>query len=118
MRTKYNVMKIAIRGIVYDSKAEGQRHRDLSLMEKAGKIEALHYHGLRFHLGWSDKRRLITYIPDFTYLEDGVLIAEEVKGVRVRDWPVRAALFKEQFPEWELRVTGDWESRLKKLRRH
>jgi len=33
-----------------------------------------------------------------------VLIAEEVKGVRVRDFPVRAALFKTVFPEWTLRV--------------
>ena len=103
-RTKYNISKIAVGGIVYDSKAEAGRRQDLLLMEKAGKIEALHYHGLRFALGRSDKGRIITYTPDFTYIENERLIAEEVKGVRVRDWPVRAALFKEQFPEWTLRV--------------
>lgn len=104
MKTKYNVSKIAVEGIVYDSKAEAKRHHELSLLERAGKIEALHYHGLLFRLGRSDKGRTISYTPDFTYLEDGRLIAEEVKGVRVRDWPVRAALFKERFPEWGLRV--------------
>ena len=114
---KYNVSKIAVRGVVYDSKSEANRHQDLMLLEKAGKIDALHYHALRFTLGKSDKGRLISYTPDFTYLEDSVLIAEEVKGYRVRDWPVRAAMFKNQFPEWVLRVTTDSESRLRKMRR-
>jgi len=101
---KYHVSKIAVRGIVYDSRAEANRHLDLLLLEKAGQIEALHYHALRFALGKSDKGRMISYTPDFTYIQDGVLIAEEVKGVRVRDWPVRAAMFQNQFPEWELWV--------------
>lgn len=105
MRTKYNISKIAVEGIVYDSKAEANRHFELCVLRNAGRIEALHHHGLRFHLGRSDKERVISYTPDFTYIEDGWLVAEEVKGVRVRDWPVRAALFKEQFPEWTLRVT-------------
>jgi len=102
--SKYRIRKVARGGTVFDSKAESERYLELSLMEKAGVIEALHYHGIRFHLGVSDKGKAITYIPDFTYIEDGRLIAEEVKGVRVRDWPVRAALFKDKFPEWELRV--------------
>ena len=75
-------------------------------MEKARVISALHYHGITFHLGRSDKNRPITYRPDFTYIEDGRLVVEEVKGVRVRDFPVRMALFKEKFPEWRLIVTG------------
>lgn len=102
--SKYHIHKVARDGIVYDSQAEAGRHRDLLLMEGAGKIEALHYHGLRFALGKSDKGRMITYTPDFTYIEDGQLVAEEIKGPRVRDWPVRAALFKEKFPEWALQV--------------
>lgn len=105
-RSKYNVSKIAIEGIVYDSHAEANRHRDLLLLEKAGNIEALHYHGIRFSLGKSDKGRLISYTPDFVYIEDGKLIAEEIKGYRVRDFPVRAAVFKGKFPEYELRVKG------------
>jgi len=102
--TKYNIRKIAINRIIYDSKAEARRHQELCLLEKAGKIEALHYHGVSFKLGRSDTGRAISYTPDFTYIKDGQLIAEEVKGPRVRDWAVRAALFKEKFPEWELRV--------------
>ena len=101
---KYNISKIAVSGIVYDSKAEARRHQELCLLEKAGKIEALHYHGISFKLGRSDTGRVISYTPDFTYIKDGQLIAEEVKGPRVRDWAVRAALFKEKFPEWRLKV--------------
>lgn len=101
---KYHVSKIAAAGIIYDSKAEANRHLELLLLEKAGQIEALHYHALRFALGKSDKGRMISYTPDFTYIQDGVLTVEEIKGVRVRDWPVRAALFKEKFPEWKLWV--------------
>jgi len=44
------------------------------------------------------------YKPDFTYSERGKLIAEDVKGMVVRDFPLRAALFRHLFPEWELRV--------------
>lgn len=104
MSNKYHVSQIATLGTVYDSKAEAKRHQELLLMEGAGKIQALHYHGIRFYLGKSDKNKSIWYTPDFTYLEDGQLIAEEVKGYRVRDWPVRAALFKQRFSEWKLRI--------------
>lgn len=103
-RSKYHVNETTLNGIKYDSKAEASRHRDLMLLERAGKIEALHYHGLRFFLGRSDKNRPITYTPDFNYIEDGILVAEEVKGYRVRDFPVRVALFKKMFPEWLLKV--------------
>ena len=102
--TKYNIRKIAINRIIYDSKAEARRHQELCLLEKAGKIEALHYHGVSFKLGRSDTGRVVSYTPDFTYIENGRLIAEEVKGPRVRDWAVRAVLFKEKFPEWRLKV--------------
>lgn len=102
--SKYNISKVAVAGIVYDSKAEARRHQELCLLEKAGKIGALHYHAISFKLGRSDKGRMIIYTPDFTYIEDERLVAEEVKGPRVRDWPARAALFKEKFPEWKLRV--------------
>lgn len=104
MAGKYHVKPFVWRGIKFDSKAEGNRYEVLRAWKKEGRIVALHFHGIHFHLGKNDKGRQTIYTPDFTYLEDGVLIAEEVKGVRVRDFPVRAALFKTVFPEWTLRV--------------
>jgi len=103
-RGKYGITKFPWRGITFDSKAEANRYEILRAQEHAEQIIALHYHGIHFHLGKNDKGRQVIYSPDFTYIEDGMLIAEEVKGPRVRDWPVRAALFKEAFPEWALRV--------------
>lgn len=44
------------------------------------------------------------YRPDFTYQEGNRTIAEDVKGVIVRDFPLRAALFKHCYPDIELRV--------------
>ena len=105
MKNKYHVSRVGVPGqIIYDSRAEAKRHQELLLMEKANKIQALHYHGIKFYLGKSDKNKSIWYTPDFTFIQDGQLIAEEVKGYRVRDFPVRSALFKQQFPEWKLKV--------------
>lgn len=44
------------------------------------------------------------YRPDFVYREGGQLVAEDVKGMIVRDFPLRAALFRLCFPEIELRI--------------
>jgi hypothetical protein len=45
------------------------------------------------------------YRPDFTYVERGQVVAEDVKGFTVRDFPLRAAVFRHCYPEIELRVT-------------
>ena len=44
------------------------------------------------------------YRPDFTFVENGRVVALEVKGVVVRDFPLRAALFRLCYPGIELRV--------------
>ena len=106
MANKYNwLSRVAVEDVVYDSHAEYRQYQNLKLLERAGQIEALHYHGIRFSLGKSDKGKLISYTPNFTYIKDGRLVAHEVKGFRVRDWPVRADLFAKAYPEWQLEVT-------------
>jgi hypothetical protein len=40
---------------------------------------------------------------DFTYREGGKLVAEDSKGHRVRDWPLRRAVFEALFPNYEVR---------------
>ncbi len=101
---KYHVNSTVIGNVKYDSKAERNQHLILQQREREGKIQALHFHGIAFALGVSDKGRAIRYTPDFTYIEDGQLVACEVKGYRVRDWPVRAAFFAREYPEWKLIV--------------
>jgi len=103
-RSKYNISKVRWRNIVFDSNAEAARYEVLLRKEAAGAIDCLRYHKMRFVIGKNDKDRLTWYTPDFTMIENGLLVAEEVKGPRVRDWPIRAAAFIALFPEWDLRT--------------
>jgi hypothetical protein len=99
-------------GHKHDSGAEATRCAELHLLFRAGKIEALVY-GRTFKL--TDGTRPIImangqqarYTPDFVYLENGVVVAEDVKaknGFVERDFPLRAALFKSNNPDIELRI--------------
>jgi hypothetical protein len=91
------------------SAREAKRCGELHLLLRAGEIDALtveptyelHAGGEAIVMGNGHKAR---YRPDFTYLEQGKVIAEEVKGFVVRDFPLRAALFRHCYPEIELRV--------------
>ena len=77
-------------------------YRELELLEKTGVISDLHRQ-VRFVIGGIPK---ITYIADFTYVENGKLIAEDAKGVMTAVFKVKAALFREKYGEhWELRIT-------------
>jgi hypothetical protein len=49
--------------------------------------------------------RRVGYKSDFEYIENGMLVTEDVKGVIVRDWPLRRAVFKALFPNYDLRET-------------
>jgi len=104
-KNKYCVVKDG----KYDSKAERHRHGELLAMQECGEISNVKLHGLSFRLGRSDLDKVISYKPDFTYWDNRTetFVIEEVKGVRVRDWPARAALFKEQWGMFfELRVVS------------
>lgn len=107
---KYGAIKTAcIHGHKHASKREAARCAELHLLLRAGAIDALviepTYHlapgGDPIIMGNGHKAK---YRPDFVYLEKGRLVAEDIKGVIVRDFPLRAALFRLCFPEIELRV--------------
>ena len=55
---------------------------------------------LKHQNGWR-----VGYKSDFEYIENGVAITEDVKGVIVRDWPLRRAVFIALFPQRNLRET-------------
>lgn len=96
-------------GHTHASAREAKRCDELHLLFRAGAIDALviepTYHlapnGEPIIMGNGHKAR---YKPDFVYCENGRLVAEDVKGMVVRDFPLRAALFRVCFPEIELRV--------------
>jgi hypothetical protein len=88
---------------------EAKRCGELHLLLRAGVLTALvveptfelHLGGEAIIMGNGHKAK---YRPDFTYQENGQTIAEDVKGFIVRDFPLRAAIFRHCYPDIELRV--------------
>lgn len=100
-QSKYYNKKVVVDGIEFDSKKEGQRYRELSLMQRAGKISGLRlqvpfelvpnqYETVTVQLKTKTKQveklveRKIEYIADFVYtdLETNETIVEDVKGYK------------------------------------
>lgn len=84
-QTKYRNVKVN----GYDSIKEMQRHYELQILERAGKISNLKRQ-VRFELiphqliNGKVKERAVNYIADFTYTENGKLIVEDVKSPATR----------------------------------
>lgn len=111
MGNKYRAKRTScVHGHSHASKREAMRCAELHLLQKAGEIEDLEVeptfyfvvNGQHVKMGNGQNAR---YRPDFIYTENGQEIAEDIKGFVVRDFPLRAALFRTCFPNIELRVT-------------
>lgn len=100
--SKYGNRKTDYGGLTFDSKAESRRYQDLMMMERMGLI-----HDLRRQVPftlipagrWSDGRKYgkTVYKADFTYIEDGNLIVEDVKGYRTEVYRLKRKLMKDRF---------------------
>lgn len=101
---------VCIHGHKHDSKREAARCVELHQDQREGRIHGLTVHpkyilsvdGEPIKMGNGHKAK---YTPDFGYVEDDRVIVEDIKGVIVRDFPLRAALFRVLNPNIELRVT-------------
>ena len=93
MSNKYHALRTysELCGRVFDSRAEAVRGEELALLERAGQIEDLRYQ-VKFVLSVSPK---ITVSIDFSYVENGKRIYEDVKGVLTRDSRTRYAWLKQ-----------------------
>lgn len=77
---KFKAKKIKIDGMVFDSKREYKRFLYLLELEKEQKISHLDRQ-VKFELLPKQKgERSITYLADFVYLDNGVLVVEDVKS--------------------------------------
>lgn len=95
---KYKNTKTVVDGIVFDSRKEASRYRELKLLEQAGSISDLKCQekfilipvqrepdivGVR---GGIKKGKVIekecSYLADFVYIRDGEVIVEDVKGYK------------------------------------
>jgi hypothetical protein len=108
---KYRAVKSQCRaGHTHDSKREAIRCNELHDLQAAGEISDLTIHPQYwFVIGGRQLKhpngRRVGYKSDFEYIENGMLVTEDVKGVVVRDWPLRRAVFKALFPNHLLRET-------------
>lgn len=85
-KNKYGNKKVVIDGIEFDSKKEGNRYLELKGRQMAGEITDLRFqHEFEFEI---NGERLCSYLADFTYIENGVLIVEDVKSKATRKLPV------------------------------
>ena len=111
MRHKYYAKPTTcIHGHKHASKREAARCVELHILQQAGEIENLEVEPtFRFVVNGNPVKmgngQVAKYRPDFIYTERGQEVAEDIKGFIVRDFPLRAALFRACFPTIELRVT-------------
>jgi hypothetical protein len=108
---KYRAVKSQCNaGHTHDSKREAVRCNELHDLQAAGAISDLIIHPQYWFVinGRQVKHangRRVGYKSDFEYVENGIKVTEDVKGVIVRDWPLRRAVFIALFPGNQLRET-------------
>jgi hypothetical protein len=108
---KYGAKKATCQaGHVHDSRKESGRCDELHLLQRVGQVSDLRVqeqfwfaiNGVQ--IKHANGRRVGMKV-DFVYLEGARRVAEDSKGFVVRDWPLRAAIFRALYPEVELRET-------------
>lgn len=105
---KYRNKKVIVDGKEFDSKKEGDRYKELRLLERAGEISDLELQP-RFLLQDKFKKngktyRKIEYVADFKYIENGKVIVEDVKGMQTDVFKLKHKIFEKVYPDLELRI--------------
>lgn len=101
--SKYHSKKEIIDNIVFDSKSEARRYKDLKILERAGKITDLKLQPV-FPLLLSDKETR-NYKADFMYFEKetGKTVVEDVKGVKTPVYKLKKVRFLHLYPQYDFR---------------
>lgn len=113
MRNKYGNRKLNVGGMAFDSKHELHRWNELQMLEKAGAITDLkrqvkfvlipaqYEEGIGVYKKGKNKgnpkagkllERECSYYADFAYLENGILVVEDAKGVRTKEYVIKRKL--------------------------
>ncbi len=83
-RNKYGNKKTELDGIVFDSKKEASRWAELVMLEKVGLISDLQRQVPFEIVPKVGKDRARYYIADFTYMQAGKKVIEDVKSPATR----------------------------------
>jgi len=103
-KSKYNNRKKDIDGYTFDSKAESRRYSDLLLLEKAKIISDLRVHPVyllqkSFRTPEGKSVRAINFELDFDYIENGIKVVEDVKGVETAAFKLKHKMFLKMYPD-------------------
>ena len=109
---KYRNKKIVIDGIEFHSKKEGNRYRELKLLERAGMIKDLEIQPAFLLLPGFKKNGITyqktTYIGDFKYfdVEQDKYIVEDVKSpatAKDKVYRIKKKLFEYKYEDLEIK---------------
>lgn len=111
MKSKYHAKKVNVNGIWFASTKEGNRYKELLLLERAGHIsdlriqvpyelipaqyETVHVFTPKTHKQKTVKKlveRKVVYVCDFQYTKDGETIVEDAKGMRTKEYIIKRKL--------------------------
>lgn len=84
IKAKYKNKKVEYNRIVFDSKKECARYRQLEILERVWKITDLKTQVVFVLVEKSKWQRALKYIADFEYIQDGKRIVEDVKGYKTQ----------------------------------
>lgn len=86
-KLKFRNIKTVIDGIKFASKKESKRYLDLELMQKDGLISELQLQEKFLLIPKQEGERACHYVCDFSYIENGIRIIEDVKSVATKKLP-------------------------------
>lgn len=95
--SKYGSRKVTVGGVVFDSKKEAYRWRELVLLQKAGQVTDLKRQ-VKYELIPSQRingkvvERACTYVADFVYKQNGKAVVEDTKGFKTKDYIIKRKL--------------------------
>lgn len=95
--SKYGNKKTLVDGILFDSKNEASRYRELKMLEKMGLIQGLKLQPEyelqpKFKIG-KKTERAIKYKADFEYMEGVTTVVEDVKGCVTKEFAIKRKMF-------------------------
>ena len=95
--SKYGNRKVYVGDQLFDSKREADRWVELTLLQKAGKIQGLERqvpYGLipAQKIDGKVVEREVKYIADFVYHQDGQTVVEDAKGMKTPEYIIKRKL--------------------------
>ena len=94
---KYRNKKTIVDNITFDSKKEAMRYKHLKTFERVGLIQDLRLQVPYVLIDKTQYGRVVKYVADFVYIEDGQTVVEDVKGVKTDVYRLKKRLMAERY---------------------